>query len=73
MFEKEMRENKLPYEHKSILSLMHCTLYSETKPMKKLSLDEHLWLHKVCSYVALRNTSKPNKLSNSSKNNKQKE
>lgn len=44
-----MRENKLPYEHKSILSLMHCTFYSETKPMKKLSLEEHLWLHKVCS------------------------
>lgn len=48
MLEKEMRENKLPYEHKGILSLMHCTLYSEMKPMGKLSRDEHLWLNNAC-------------------------
>lgn len=48
-----MRENKLPYEHESFLSLIHRTLYSEEKKkkktMRKLSLDKYLWLNKVCS------------------------
>lgn len=44
---KKMRENKLLCVCEDILSVIHCTLHSKMRLLRKLDLRRYLWVKKI--------------------------